>query len=436
MLIYAEKITPRLRYAVQCALEDYAGKIELTDDPEYFQKTDAAFRLNYSHQYISNVSCLRITPADILENSDFQRLKVATGETDLLPVLFPNSSDTGFDVFSALFFTLTRYEEYWRFEPDEMGRYLPEYSILSQMNVLHRPIADEWRIHLETKLKQKFPSIPFQRRRSRFYSTIDIDSAYAYLHKGAYRTFGGIAQDILKFRISNLLYRLKVLISGNNDPYDTYSYIQEKHESAGVKSIFFFLLADFGEYDKGLPHSSKGLKRLIRSVQKKSEVGIHPGVGSHKRYNTILREKSRLESITSRQIKHSRQHYLLLRFRSTYRLLKATGIEHDYSMGYAQITGFRAGTSRPYLWFDLKKNQESSLTIHPFPAMDATMHKYMELSPGKAKEELHALATRIKAVGGDFITLWHNETLTDAGEWKGWREVFEYGLALGKQMES
>jgi hypothetical protein len=114
--------------------------------------------------------------------------------------------------------------------------------------------------------------------------------------------------------------------------------------------------------------------------------------------------------------------------------LKATGIEHDYSLSYAQTTGFRAGTSRPFYWFDLKKNQESNLLVHPFPAMDTTLRKYMRLSPDEAKNELDKLVSRIQAVGGDFISLWHNETLTNVGEWRGWRDVFEHCLKLGKSI--
>lgn len=436
MIIYAENLSQRFRYAVQCVFEDYCGEIELTNDLSYFQHFPGPYKVNYSNQKFSEADIFNITPAGVLEGQDYQRLKVTYGVLDDLPVLYPNQGDSGFDPLSAIFFALTRYEEYWRFEGDELGRYLPEYSIFSQMNVLHRPIADEWRIKLQSQLEKKFPGIPFEKRKSQFISTIDVDSAYAYLHKGAYRTFGAIVQDLFRFRIKNLSQRISIILKGENDPYDTYDYILEQHTKYNCKSIFFFLLADFGDYDKGLPHRSKGLQNLIRRIQKKSEIGIHPGVASHKRYNTILREKSRLETISAKSTKHSRQHYLLLRFRTTYRLLKATGIEHDYSLSYAHTAGFRAGTSRPFYWFDLKKNQATNLLIHPFPAMDTTLKKYMALSPESAMIELDNLVERIRHVGGDFISLWHNETLTDIGEWKGWREVFEHCLKLGKSLES
>jgi hypothetical protein len=315
-----------------------------------------------------------------------------------------------------------------------MGRYTPDLSVFHSLNVIERPIVDEWRIAFRAEICARWPEARFNDRKSQFVSTIDIDSAYAYLHKGPYRSIGGIAKDIFQLKFTNLLRRLRVLFKLEQDPYDTYDYIQSAHARFNVKSMFFFLLADFGQFDKGLPYRSRGLQELIKNISKFSSLGIHPGVASYRRYNTMLKEKSRLETCIGKQIKHSRQHYLMLKFRTTYRLLKATGIEHDYSLGYAQRVGFRAGTTRPYLWFDLKKNECSQLTVHPFVAMDTTMRKYMALTPDAAIEKIEELVHKIEQTGGDFISLWHNETLTDRGDWAGWRKVFEYCLERGSKI--
>jgi hypothetical protein len=31
-----------------------------------------------------------------------------------------------------------------------------------------------------------------------------------------------------------------------------------------------------------------------------------------------------------------------------------------------------------------------------------------------------------RKVGGLFVSIWHNTSLLDSDEWKGWREVFEF----------
>jgi len=37
----------------------------------------------------------------------------------------------------------------------------------------------------------------------------------------------------------------------------------------------------------------------------------------------------------------------------------------------------------------------------------------------------------VKKVGGTFVSIWHNETVNDLGEWKGYRDVFEKMNRLG-----
>jgi hypothetical protein len=58
----------------------------------------------------------------------------------------------------------------------------------------------------------------------------------------------------------------------------------------------------------------------------------------------------------------------------------------------------------------------------------------MRKSPDEALELLKKMMLEIKKSGGTFISLWHNESLSDAGIWKGWRRVFEeltaYAAAL------
>jgi hypothetical protein len=431
MIILVEQITPRIQYAFSIVLRDLEGEVLFTTQENEFNDY-AGFKLSYLKRNAPQHAQNAIYASGILEHTEYSRVKSDQGTWQNMPTLFAQGGGMiPFDIFSATFFLLTRYEEYWRFESDAMGRYLPNSSVLYQMDVLDRPIVEEWISAFQKVLLEKDNTLVFNSPTPKYISTIDVDSAFAYRHKGSYRTLGGVLKDLSRFDFKNLQKRLKTIILEAPDPYDTYQYLEEQHRKRKVRSIFFFLLADFGEFDKGLPHSSKGLRHLITKVSKTNEIGIHPGVASFKRYNTILKEKSRLESILGKQIKMSRQHYLMLKFRTTYRLLKSTGIEHDFTMGYAHKTGFRAGTCRPYMWFDLKKNATSNLMIHPFPAMDVTLKNYEELSIEEAKKKLSYYAEVIHRYNGEFITLWHNETVTNHESWQGWREVFEHGLDLG-----
>ena len=52
----------------------------------------------------------------------------------------------------------------------------------------------------------------------------------------------------------------------------------------------------------------------------------------------------------------------------------------------------------------------------------------MALNPAEANEALEELKANVKAVNGVFVPLWHNHTISDQGEWNGWKAVFESSL--------
>lgn len=100
-------------------------------------------------------------------------------------------------------------------------------------------------------------------------------------------------------------------------------------------------------------------------------------------------------------------------------------------MGYASLPGFRAGTCTPFPFYDLTSEKETSLRIFPFQVMDGTLNQYMKLSPDEALEECKKLIDEVKKVNGTFISLWHNESLSEMREWKQWRNVYYKLLEAG-----
>lgn len=94
-------------------------------------------------------------------------------------------------------------------------------------------------------------------------------------------------------------------------------------------------------------------------------------------------------------------------------------------MGYASQVGFRAGTCTPFFWYDLPLEKQSHLKIHPFAVMDVTLRQYLKLTTQQADDLIAKLLTDVKMVNGTFSSLWHNESLSETGVWKGWRSVYE-----------
>lgn len=328
-----------------------------------------------------------------------------------------------FDVFAASFILLSRYEEEVISNRDSFGRFESKNSLLSKRNWLERPMVDEWRLAVLREIKNKFPFFDYTPTSHNVHLTVDVDSAFSYLHKGWYRTSGGFAKDILKFDFKNLVRRSLVLLRLRKDDYTTYEYIEGLHKTFGLELTYFFLLANFGEYDKNVPYSSNALQTLIQSISKNVRVGIHPGVASHSNLSILKEEVRRLQFITEKKVTHARMHYLKMNGAETYRNLLQCEINNDYTMGFADSVGFKSGTALSHYWFDFKTEKETNLLLHPFVAMDATLKRYMHLSAEEAVEKLKEIKQTCERLQVPFCLLWHNESFSECNEWKGWKEV-------------
>ncbi len=360
-----------------------------------------------------------------------QNLEKGTWEE--LPCFFEVNSEgeqLPFDMFSAVFFLITRYEEYLpNAKRDEHERYLAESSILSELNVLERPIVDLWC----KKLWQKLSGESELNRAYTFISTIDVDNAFAFKHKSFPVKLGGTLKAISRGDNEDLSARMNTYFRRGQDPYDTYDYIHEVHQEVGVKnSIFFFLLSDRNEYDKNLSYTNQFYRGLIQALHRGNKVGIHPGYHSSTQAEVMLEEKLRLEDIIGEEVLMSRQHFLKFKFPTTAAQLVKLGIKQDFSLGYAERLGFRAGTCTPFLFYDLTTEKITELEFHSSAIMDATLNRYLGLNPKEAVIAADEVIKEVKSVGGELVTIWHNETLSELREWKGWKSVFPSVLKLAR----
>jgi hypothetical protein len=225
-------------------------------------------------------------------------------------------------------------------------------------------------------------------------------------------------------KFSVFLNRLLVLAGQRHDPYDTYDELFSIQQAYGLKCIYFFLVGDYAENDKNVPVTSKKLQSLIKNIADYNDCGIHPSYATNAFPEKIALEKSRLKKIIRRDITRSRQHFLMLKFPVTYRNLLDRDITDDYTMGHAGDVGFRASTCSSFLFYDLDREVTTKLRIHPFAIMDATFRYYLKIKPEEALNLIRSLADEVRAVDGTFISLWHNESLSDVSPWVGWKDLY------------
>jgi len=424
MLILTPYLTPRFRYAVHQVFLHLKGTIEFTQDEKRFSEYNGP-KLEYSKVEKKQENFPVVHATEWLWNKEIYDehipdIKTENGQTKLF-----FRDGLSHDVFASVFWVLTRYEEYLPKSRDDHGRFASKYSVLSKDQANDLPWVDIWRKEFSDEVRRFFPQLVFEQPSLKLRMTVDVDSAFAYRHKGVVRTIGGMFKDVSKIDVRNLLSRIDIVIGSKHDPYDTYDYVADVCREKKIPLTWFFLLADPSQEDIGISHRNSAYRDVIKKLSSEFEFGIHPGYASNNDPGKIAIEKSRLEEIAGLPVTRSRQHYLKLAFPETYRRLIDRGIREDYTLGYADRTGYRAGTNYPFPWFDLEKNEETNLILHPFAVMDTTLRDYMKLSPDKAIEWVHGMIASARATGGEFNLLWHNESLSEMGKWQGWKTVWE-----------
>ena len=432
ILIYVQKVNPRIEYITKLLFSQILN-IEfafITNSLE-FKKAEGA-KFNYSTEKFDDE--FYIKPHRLM----FSKAMITP---NIEPVWFEGTkyfcesskdSDLPFDPLAAAFYVVTRHEEYTEQKRDVFERYPVTQSILVKYDLLGKPVVNIWAQLLGRKIREKYPEFSSEETKFRFLSTIDVDNAWAYRHKGILRTFAALGRSFIKKR-SEFRERISVLSGYKKDPYDTYEYLDTVFKGNENKVLFFFLLGDYSRFDKNNSYHNKRFRKLIVDTASKYEVGIHPSFGSsrkgHRKRTKV--ELQRLEEILGKKVLKSRQHFLRLEFPKSYRRLIKSGLLEDYTMGYSGLPGFRAGICTPYYFFDLEREMTTNLLVTPFQVMDGTFAHYLHLSPEKAWDEIRTLMEEVKKVGGTFVSIWHNETVNDEGIWKGYRQVFEKMNKLG-----
>lgn len=420
MLLYAHTITPRLRYIAEWIQEHHLEEpIECTDAVEKFKNHTGA-RINYSAQRITDKE-LWIEPHSILFDASIQNIPISVSTNGTFPIFFCGRGDLGFDVLGASFYLIARYEEYLPFDPDEYGRYPHDQSIACQHRFLHRPIVDEWMILFLRCLQAYFPALQKKENRFVHLATYDIDESYAYQYKPLWKQLAGGIRDLLYGRFDWLRERVRTGLGLQQDPYDSFSQLQQLHAEIGDRPICFIHAgAKSGQYDKNFSPQHPQQQRLIRSITDWSAVGLHPSWQTGDEVGLYSQEKKALEAVIDSAVSRSRQHYIRFLLPVTYQQLIKAGISDDYSMGYGSVNGFRAGTSRSFRWFDLSKNEGTELRVHPFCYMEANSYFELKQSVDQAEVEWKELEQVTRAVNGRMITIWHNIFLGSQKRFAGW----------------
>ncbi len=426
--IYSQEITPRLEYVAEIIFTSILGiEYEITADRRKLGGNPAII---YSDEKAKEQFVIR--PSGLLAASGVTAMEPEVAYLDDLPVLFPaDSGSLPFDIFSAAFYMLSRYEEYLPFAPDVHGRYQGVRSLAYRKGFLQMPVVEMWSRYLAGLLVKSYPVLSIRHNEFSSLVTVDVDQPFAYRSRGLLRSVGGLMKGLAGTG-ARPAERIRTMAGSQADPYDNFDYIEQQLQLNGSDALFFFPTGDQGEYDHSPPHRDHDYREIIRKYDKKYGSGLHPSYRSAGRPKTLRMETDRYRSITGHDPERARQHWLLLSMPETYQSYIDAGIRADYTMGYADEPGFRAGIARPFPFYDLSREKITGLTIVPFQVMDGTLRQYLHLSPEAALAVIRSLIAATRRAGGIFVSVWHNTSLTEMNGWEGWRKVFEETLTLQK----
>ncbi len=427
--IYSHKQSKRLQYVLKLIFTDLIGTdFVLTTNKEDYLKAIGA-KLQYTYNPIDDH--LFLYADKLLFETHIQHQEIKTIQYNNTPCIFPTyveESMLPFDIFSAAFYLVSRYEEYLPQKRDQHNRFRAEESVSHQEKFLHLPVINIWAKEFLYLIKEAYPDFKTKAKKYKFTPSYDIDIAWAYKNKGITRNIGGALRALLRFDFKEIKERYLVLFRHKRDPYDTYHLQRKYRNKYQLKPLYFILFGGLGPFDKNISPLNLKFQDFIKDIRDHALVGIHPSYESNNNTKTLKKEIKDLSETIHVDITRSRQHYLKLSLPQTYRNLLNLGIKHDYTMGYAGQVGFRAGMASSFYFYDLDLETETKLRVHPFAIMDGTLRDYLNVDTTTAKQIISEIIKQVKDVDGHMISLWHNESLSNVRKWEGWVDVYTHLL--------
>lgn len=355
------------------------------------------------------------------------------------------------DLIASSYYLMSRYEEMThRGVRDGYGRFPGRQSLPYRAGFLHRPIVDEYGAALRRLLQEQGVmdklGLIFANERtgfSRINLSLDVREPFRY------RGLSGLIRGLFVDRMSPLKLLRALFFAPHEDPYYTFNTIfkahrqlQDRYPDGLVRTMLFLKVPTRLREDQPRYHLSKPY--MYQVLREADALGAYLGLlVSHvasqnphripdelKRLRHCLKkvyrrlyhwhnsweDKGRGERIAcKRDLELTRSRHASLAFGEPEdaRELLAAGIRHDYSMGYADVAGFRLGTSRPLRFIHPNTRSLTDLVLHPLTVMDRTLSDTdkMNLTEEDAYHYATALIDQVRRYGGELNLLWHNEQL-------------------------
>lgn len=419
LLIHTQKITPRLDFAFKHICARILGvKVQFTSVIEVFISHQGP-KLSYGKQPMGNE--LFIQSQGLLTQRGIEAITITIqpwkGTVGFFEV--GEKSALSFDIFSATFYLLSRYEEYLPHLKDHLGRFPAGESLAFQEKFLQQPVVDIWAFRFKEVLLEHFPNMQFSNRSFERHHMVEATQPFAYTQRGFLRNFIGYFRDLANLRMRSFFLRGRVLLKLRKDPFNTFSWIMNTAKKTDTKISVFFQLGDGFSFLEGINSKRKKYRMLVKYVGDYTEVGLIFSFHSLPEYELLKVEKNQMDELTHRKLRSSMNDRFLVGLPHCYRNLLELEVEKDVTMVYENHLGFRAGTCTPFLFYDLDYEIKTPLIIHP---LAGTTSAFRSHTKAEMESEIYRLLDSVKSVNGTFSLLFSNRDFTAKQVF--WRRLF------------
>ncbi|MEZ4875829.1 MAG: hypothetical protein R2793_10375 [Flavobacteriaceae bacterium] len=421
LLIYTPKVTPRIDYAFKHLCTRILGlKIDFTNILEDFISYQGA-KISYGKQPLGNEPFFYAH--GLLNIQGFEDVELTVRPWNQTIGFFPASEKSmlPYDIFSAAFYLLSRYEEYLPHVKDELGRFPASESLAYKEGFLRQPVVDLWAYELKKVLSEVFPDLLFPAKSISVHNLIEAKRPFEFLQRGLLRNILGFGGDLWKLKLGRFFLRARVLLGLRKDPYDTFNWMLNNVRTSASKLTVFFLLGEGFSFREDFNTKRQKFRNLVKYVADYCEVGLMLSFHSLADYEKLKEERKQLEDITHRSLLSSTNDRQLINLPNVYRNLVELEVQNDFTMFYYNEIGFRAGTCTPFLFYDLDYEVKTPLVLHP------VIGKSLALTLGKERDTEGIIAQVyhwVKEVNGSFLFFFSNRDFEQKRENKVWRYIF------------
>ncbi|MGB0303998.1 MAG: DUF7033 domain-containing protein [Flavobacteriaceae bacterium] len=425
LLIYVAEISPRLDYVFKHVCGRVLGlDFSFTTNLEAFIAHQGA-KMSYGKAPLGNEYFVQ--SHELLFSQGIEDWDVNPRPWGNTIGFFPlsDSSALPFDIFAASFYLLSRYEEYLPHVKDALGRFPHTESLAWKHNFLQQPVVDVWAFLFWESLLSNFPDLVRKKGAFEVKAIVEAKRPFEFLYRGFLRTAVGYLGDLYKLKFGRIVWRSQVLLGLRKDPYDTFNWIIKLSKSSPTQLVLFFLLGEGYTFRETLKTNRLGYVNLIKYVADYLEIGLILSFHWLSDLTQLISEKQQLSSYTHREVQSSYNDRQLVKLPEVYRNLIEAEVARDYSMYYFDQFGFRAGSCRPYLFYDLEYEVKTPLELMPVVGKSLALKN----SAGSVIEQtFNGLYQTVERLGGTFIMVFANRDFEPKKDNKIWRYLFSEKL--------